>query len=460
MLKCDKGIYDAFQKVATHNTWESKRAKHEMIENDDGSFTRIVKEQGTYFDFVDGYSQCKDDDDGNDNDNDNDSNDVKTINGSRLLFTLYNDEGANSVHRAHFLSELLKLIPSTVTRFNKRLSHITGDSSSPSDHPLTLHFTDSTTSTADLIIGTDGIKSTIRAHLLSSSSSPSSSYAATYTNKYAYRGLIPMSIATDHLGATLTQNATMHLGPSSHLLTFPIQSGTHLNLVAFHTPSPAEPWPSTTNLTLPTTLTAALTDFRHFQSKTVQTLLSLLPPTLDRWAIFEMAENPAPTYNNPQVAISGDAAHATSPHHGSGAGFAIEDSAVLAELISYLHNAYSYPSSDNNQNQKVMSKKKKPKVPFNKAIEIALSSYTKTRLPRTQWLVDSSRRTGDLFEWRADGVGADIEKIRQELEERHRVIWDGDIEAYCDEAVGRVRAVVEGLADDEEREKEAEEQES
>ena len=38
-----------------------------------------------------------------------------------------------------------------------------------------------------------------------------------------------------------------------------------------------------------------------------------------QWAIFDLGKNPPPTYTKGRIAIIGDAAHATSPHHGAGA---------------------------------------------------------------------------------------------------------------------------------------------
>lgn len=42
----------------------------------------------------------------------------------------------------------------------------------------------------------------------------------------------------------------------------------------------------------------------------------------DEWALFE--HPPAPTYVKGKLAILGDAAHASTPHQGAGAGMAIE----------------------------------------------------------------------------------------------------------------------------------------
>lgn len=131
-----------------------------------------------------------------------------------------------------------------------------------------------------------------------------------------------------------------------------------------------------------------------------------------QWAIFDLAENPVPTYAKSRVAISGDAAHATSPHHGSGAGFCIEDTAVLAALLS------------------------DRRVHSHADLETVLSVFDASRRERTQWLVQSSRFIGDCYEWRAEGVGRDFRKIEEAINRRCAVIMDVDVQGMCEEASG------------------------
>lgn len=272
------------------------------------------------------------------------------------------------------------------------------------DQPL-----DGTTAKADAVIGTDGIKSTVR-QLILGNDNPASH--ATYTHKYAYRGLIPMQEAIDAIGEDNATNAKLHMGPNGHVLTFPINGGKTMNVVAFFTNS--DDWPNPQKLTLPTHRENAQRDFAGFGT-TVSAIIDLLKDDLDCWAIFDMNDHPASTYTKGRLVISGDAAHATSPHHGSGAGFAIEDSAVLAELLAT-------PGAD---------------TPA--GLRKAFAVFDQSRRERTEWLVDSSRRAGDLYEGRAEGVGKDFAKIEKELRERYEKIWFGDIENMIQEARGMLQ---------------------
>jgi len=49
--------------------------------------------------------------------------------------------------------------------------------------------------------------------------------------------------------------------------------------------------------------------------------------SMDTWALFDFGENEkqAQSYCKGRICISGDAAHASTPHQGSGAAMAMED---------------------------------------------------------------------------------------------------------------------------------------
>lgn len=131
---------------------------------------------------------------------------------------------------------------------------------------------------------------------------------------------------------------------------------------------------------------------------------------LFEWAIFDLGDHPVPTFYRGRICISGDAAHATSPHHGAGAGFCIEDSAVMAELLA---DGRVRTSSD---------------------LESVFAAFDRSRRARSQWLVQSSRWIGDCYEWQAEGIGNDFRKIEAEINERNGIIVNVDVRKMCDEA--------------------------
>lgn len=132
-----------------------------------------------------------------------------------------NDGLAGGVHRAHFLDELLKLIPESTSKLGKRLVDITSATDGSQD--VVLHFADGTTAQHSAVVGCDGIKSKSREILLGPG------YKAVFSGKYAYRGLIPMDKAVKMLGEEVAQNAQMYMGYHGHLLTFPIEKGKTMN---------------------------------------------------------------------------------------------------------------------------------------------------------------------------------------------------------------------------------------
>ena len=74
-----------------------------------------------------------------------------------------------------------------------------------------------------------------------------------------------------------------------------------------------------------------------------------------------------------------------------------------------------------------------------KGIEAAFATFNDCRKERGQWLVQSSRREGDLYEWRAEGVMDDVGKIEAESTERCHKIWDAQIETMVAEALQELR---------------------
>lgn len=145
----------------------------------------------------------------------------------RVAQVVAGDIGQSSVHRAHFLDILVNLIPDGVAKFGKRL-----DKMDKKGEKMILTFHDGSTAEADAVIGCDGVKSRTRQILLGKNHHTTN---PTFTGKYAYRGLIPMEKAVGAIGDELARNSQMYMGRHGHVLTFPIESGKTMNVVAFQT---------------------------------------------------------------------------------------------------------------------------------------------------------------------------------------------------------------------------------
>lgn len=260
MKVCHKGIYDAFERVCTYNVWPSK--------------------QKVWFDYLDGYDKS-----------------YKESGYQEAAFSITNELGQNGVHRARFLDEIIKLLPQDVARFGKRLKSI----DEQSNGKLQLSFEDGSSDEVDAVVGCDGIKSRVR-QLMFGADHPCARPG--YTHKYAYRGLVPMQQAIEAIGEERALNSCMHMGPGSHVLTFPVNHGEVLNIVAFHTNS--EDWPDYNKLTRPAKREDALRDFEGY-GPNVTALLKLTKAELDCWAIFDLLDNPVPSFNKGRICIVGDA---------------------------------------------------------------------------------------------------------------------------------------------------------
>lgn len=226
--------------------------------------------------------------------------DRETKFGTRF-FDLTCETGQLSVHRAQYLDELVALVPDEVAHFDKRLESVEDEG----DH-VVLRFHDGTTAKHSALIGCDGVKSVTR-QIVIGKDHPAAH--ATFSGKYAYRGLIPMEDAANLMGDELARNSQMYFGHGGHILTFPIEKGKTMNVVAFSTKKDGN-WEG--EWVKPVNKEAMFNDFQGWTVATQQ-ILSLMQKS-DTWALFDHPA--APTYLKGRICLLGDAAHASTPHCG------------------------------------------------------------------------------------------------------------------------------------------------
>ncbi|KAF2501073.1 FAD/NAD(P)-binding domain-containing protein [Lophium mytilinum] len=266
-----------------------------------------------------------------------------------------NATGQQTVHRAKFLAELVKLIPQGMAHFGKELVDI-----NESGDQVLIHFADGTNASTDCLIGADGVHSATREHVVGEAQP-----AATpvFSGIVAYRGLIPMIQAQAKLGE-FADDAYMWCGDGGMVMTYPIDFGKTLNVVAAH--SGVKDWQAPSAV-VPSSNEKLMEDFEGWSEVPTKVLELVENPTL--WAMMDHL--PAPCYNVGNIAMMGDAAHATTPFQGAGCGQAIEDALVLATLFRYVR----YPEH----------------------IAPALAAYDAVRRPRSQKIVETSREAMELY---------------------------------------------------------------
>ncbi|KAL7621713.1 hypothetical protein AAE478_009040 [Parahypoxylon ruwenzoriense] len=318
---------------------------------------------------------------------------------ARLLIGVDSFQGGR---RYDFLEAWSKLIPRDKIKFYKEIVSIADKDTGG----VSLHFRDGTVDKADIVVGCDGIHSRVRQLILGESNS--ASYPS-YTNKYCFRTLVPMDNARAALGDERTVVRFFYNGPGAHCVTYPVAQGQFLNLLLVI--SDPNPWCTEDDKhTAPGEKAEAIQAYADWHPH-VRALVELLPEELQKWAIFDMFEKPAPCYYQGNVAIAGDAAHAAGPHLGSGAGFGIEDALVLATVLEAANEKFHIQSRELKRH----------------LCHAALATYNAVRYERTQWLIGATRDAGALFHWQYSAVGNDPEKFLPEISSRFHTIWDYDI---------------------------------
>lgn len=144
-----------------------------------------------------------------------------------MPYTMESERGG--FHRAHFLDEMVKMVPESMSKFGKKLVNLSTAKDGSGD--AVLHFEDGTTAQHNAVIGCDGIKSRTREILLGKDDPAAK---AVFSGKYAYRGLIPMDEAIRLVGEEEAMNSQMYFGYHGHVLTFPIAKGKIMNGTRLH----------------------------------------------------------------------------------------------------------------------------------------------------------------------------------------------------------------------------------
>ncbi|CBF82819.1 hypothetical protein AN3382.2 [Aspergillus nidulans FGSC A4] len=327
--------------------------------------------------------------------------------------------GFEGCHRQEFLRGVLEHLNDDVVVLGKRLEEYSVlEQEKGKKGKLQMMFSDGSSAEADIVIGTDGLKSRVRQLLFGVDNPVSYPH---YTHKIAYRALIPMPLAISRLGKSLALNQHMYGGPNAHLLTFPVANQKLMNVVGFV--SDTNEWPLERSMTQPARKDEIVDAFRCW-GPTVREIIDLLGEVdsewLDKWAVFDHFDHPAPYYasvvsgkdkGKGLVCVAGDAAHASSPHHGAGAGIGVEDALALITVIEKaIRDIHSEQRTKDD------------------ALTAALKAYSDVRYERSQWLVRSSREVCGTYEWSNPEIGGDLEKGFEDVKERSHRIWDFDID--------------------------------
>jgi salicylate hydroxylase len=239
---------------------------------------------------------------------------------------------------------------------------------------------------------------------------------------------VPATEARQTLSAHRVSTRFMYNGPDAHAITYPVADGALLNVLLVL--SDPAPWTEPRH-TARGSKAEALAAFGAWHP-TARAIVDLLPDEMEKWAIFDMHDHPAPAYHGAggRVCIAGDAAHAVGPHLGAGAGFGMEDALVLVELMDVIDraaaaDAATTPVVDGGNGGTKNEEKAAKKAELCRK---AMAAYNDVRYERTQWLAGRTREAVDLFQQNYDGVGDNFEKFGDEITWRFHQIWEYDVD--------------------------------
>ncbi|KAL1898462.1 hypothetical protein Sste5346_003365 [Sporothrix stenoceras] len=187
------------------------------------------------------------------------------------------------------------------------------------------------TEVCDVFIGADGVKSKTRTQIMGALGHEAS---VEDTGQAAYRIMIPrekMEHDPEMLALIDSNQVTRWIGARRHWIAYPVENKTIYNMSSTQ---PDEHFAAAPSATYTTTGSKAdmMSVFSDF-CPLVQRLMDLVPEgEVCEWKL--RMHKALPTWVNGTVALVGDACHPTLPHLNQGAAMAIEDAAVIAEVLS------------------------------------------------------------------------------------------------------------------------------
>lgn len=257
-----------------------------------------------------------------------------------------------SIHRAELQNTLAEQLPEGVLRLGSEYTGFEQDATG-----VTARFADGSEERADVLVGADGIRSTVRTQLFGA---PQPRYSG-YTCWRSAARLEHPKLAPELY--------TQYYGRGSNFGIFPIGDnywswyGTKMTAPGGGAGGDGATWKR-----------EAAEQFRNWLEPISAVIEATDERAFHRQDIYDL--KPIETWGEGRVVLLGDAAHATTPTLGQGGCMAIEDSVVLGRVLQSGGN-----------------------------VPAALRSYWEQRRDRANGIVKSARRQGVIYHGATPAIG-------------------------------------------------------
>lgn len=172
---------------------------------------------------------------------------------------------------------------------------------------------------SELLVGADGMRSRVAELIFSRA-------PAKFSGKVAWRALIDMDDIHSDLDASIPG---IWMAPGKHLVHYPIRQGRKLNIVACA---------DSGERVLASWDNRCSTDqFLETFGNLAENLRAIIEPLQESyiWGLYETEDHP---WTKDRVMLLGDAAHAMLPSMAQGAVMALEDAAILEQLLTHVQD--------------------------------------------------------------------------------------------------------------------------
>ncbi|XP_006456323.1 hypothetical protein AGABI2DRAFT_239564 [Agaricus bisporus var. bisporus H97] len=315
------------------------------------------------------------------------------------VYDVINEGGGLRIHRADFQRGLVQHLPlpksnkvhiNTPCTFhlNHCLIDYTRDGSE--DGRIKLHFDGKPSKECDVLIGADGIHSTVRQLFLSRLPNPEKYekyHKPVWSGLVAYRGLVSREdLEATHPGhRALTHPGLIYTGKTRYVTMYPVSGGKFINVVAVtrDTSNNTGVWEGPWKVEV--TQEELFRAYQGFDEEVLALIHCIKKPT--KWALHALDH--LDIYSEQQVFLMGDAAHAMLPHLGAGATVGIKDAYILASMLT--HQSTSRP------------------LDLEK-IKLISTIYNMVLVPHATHMSKLTIETGDLLDLTAPGF--DLERYK------------------------------------------------